>query len=248
MLRRKLLMLLVPLVTLLAVTLIVSILLLQDVLGRIDRHVEAMELMRVEGVDSAAAVGHAEDERAVAERFKWVVLSLGVVFLIVINVAVLVLLRVAGMVLRPVEKLVAASRELGREHFEHRVEIGPGGGEFDELGRAYNRLAEQLQANERGRIEAMGQLALTLNHELNNALALIEMQLQLVSRRATVGEPVEAALRRIGEALERMGRTVQSLKHIRRIVLTDYVGGTKMLDLRRSTEPEEERSTEPVHG
>ena len=65
---------------LLAVTLIASILLLQDVLGRIDRHVEAMEVMRVEGVDSVAAVGHAEDERAVAGRFKWVVLSLGIVF------------------------------------------------------------------------------------------------------------------------------------------------------------------------
>src|SRR5688500_8119854 len=154
MLRRKLLMLLVPLVTLLAVTLIVSILLLQDVLGRIDRHVEAMVLMRVEGVDSAAAVGHAEDERAVAGRFKWVVLSLWIVFLIVINVSVLVLLRVGGKVPRPVERLGAAGRELGREHFEHRVEIGPAGGEFDELGRAYNRMAEQLQANERGRIEA----------------------------------------------------------------------------------------------
>jgi nitrate/nitrite-specific signal transduction histidine kinase len=218
MLRRKLLMLLVPLVALLAVTLIVSILLLQDVLRQIERPAE------------------------VVTRFKWLVLSLGLVFLFVINVAVLVLLRVAGMVLRPVEKLVAASRELGREHFEHRVEIGPGEGEFDELGRAYNRLAEQLQANERRRIEAIGQLALTLNHELNNAMALIEMQLQLVSRRATHGEPVESALIRIQDALGRMGQTVASLKHIKRIVLTDYVEGTKMLDLRRSTEEE------PVHG
>src|SRR5688572_27485211 len=104
MLRRKLLMLLVPLVALLVVTLIVAIVLLQDVLGQIERPVEAVA------------------------RFKWVVMSLGVVFLVVINVAVLVLFRVAGMVLRPVERLVEASRELGRERFDHRVEIGPGGG------------------------------------------------------------------------------------------------------------------------
>ena len=227
MLRRKLLMLLVPLVALLAVTLIVAILLLQDVLAQIERPVE------------------------VVARFKWLVLSLGVVFLVVINVAVLVLFRVAGMVLRPVEKLVEASRELGRERFEHRVEIGPAGGEFDELGRAYNRLAEQLQANERRRIEAMGQLALTLNHELNNAMAMIEMQLQLLSRRVTHGEPIESALRRIQEALGRMGRTVESLKHIKRIVLTDYVEGTKMLDLVRSTEEEpaaEQPVAESVYG
>jgi len=237
MLRRRLMMLLVPLVALLAVTLIVSILLLQDVMRRIDRHVEVMQVARLDG-GGAAAVEHADDERAVAGRFKWVVLSLGVVFLVVINVAVLVLFRVAGMVLRPVEKLVAASRELGRERFDHRVEIGAGGGEFDELGRAYNDLAARLQTNERRRIEMMGQVALTLNHELNNAMAMIELQLQLLSRRVTNGEPIENALRRIGEALARMGQTVQSLKHIKRIVLTDYVEGTKMLDLARSTEAE----------
>jgi signal transduction histidine kinase len=230
-------MLLVPLVALLAVTLIASILLLQDVMRRIDRHVEVMQVTRLD-TGGGAAVAHADDERAVAGRFKWVVLSLGIVFLVVINVAVLVLFRVAGMVLNPIDKLVAASRELGRERFEHRVEIGPNGGEFDELGRAYNDLAERLQANERRRIEMMGQVALTLNHELNNAMAMIELQLQLLSRRVTNGEPIENALRRIGDALARMGATVQSLKHIKRIVLTDYVEGTKMLDLVRSTEAE----------
>jgi signal transduction histidine kinase len=223
MLRRRLLMLLVPLVAVLAATLIVSILLLQDVLARVEGPVE------------------------VAARFKWVVLSLGVVFLVVINAAVLVLFRVAGMVLRPVEKLVTASRELGRERFEHRVEIGSSGGEFDELGRAYNNLAEQLQANERRRIETLGHAALTLNHELNNAMAMIELQLQLLSRRVTHGESIESALRRIQEGLSRMGQTVESLKHVKRIVLTDYVEGTKMLDLRRSTE-ETPCEAESVHG
>jgi signal transduction histidine kinase len=240
-------MLLVPLVAVLAVTLIVSILLLQDMLGRIDRHVAAMRPVRVESADGPTAIDHSADERAVAARFKWVVLSLGIVFLLVINAAVLVLFRVAGIVLRPVEKLVAASRELGRERFEHRVEIGRGVGEFDELGRAYNLLAEQLQANERRRLETLGHAALMLNHELNNAMAMIEMQLQLLSRRVTHGEPIESALRRIQEGLSRMGQTVESLKHVKRIVLTDYVEGTKMLDLRRSTE-EESGEVESVHG
>ncbi len=36
-----------------------------------------------------------------------------------------------------------------------------------------------------------------------------------------------------------MTRTVESLKHVRRIVLTDYAAGVKMLDLARSTEEED---------
>ena len=33
-----------------------------------------------------------------------------------------------------------------------------------------------------------------------------------------------------------MANTVESLKHIRRIVLTDYVAGIEMLDLTQSTQ------------
>ena len=36
------------------------------------------------------------------------------------------------------------------------------------------------------------------------------------------------------ESLRRMAGTVESLKRVRRIVLTDYISGTKMLDLPRS--------------
>jgi len=55
-------------------------------------------------------------------------------------------------------------------------------------------------------------------------------------RRVGGGEDVETGLNEIREALRRMANTVESLKHIRRIVLTDYVAGTKMLDLTQSTQ------------
>ena len=35
-----------------------------------------------------------------------------------------------------------------------------------------------------------------------------------------------------------MAQTVESVKHIKRIVLTDYIAGVKMLDLHRSTQAE----------
>jgi pyruvate-formate lyase-activating enzyme len=45
-------------------------------------------------------------------------------------------------------------------------------------------------------------------------------------------------LREIHESLSRMTRTVQALKNVRRIVLTDYVAGVKMLDLEQSAKEE----------
>lgn len=184
------------------------------------------------------AAGHGQREQAsLASRFKWLVLGMSVIFLLLINASVLVFMRAAGMILGPVDKLVNASRELAKEHFHHRVEMDAGD-EFAELGAAYNHLAEQLQANEAKRLETLGMAATALNHELNNAMGLIELQLKLLQRRASDHEAVEKCLRRIGEAIERMTRTVESLKHVRRIVLTDYVRGTKMLDLERSTQIE----------
>lgn len=181
---------------------------------------------------------HAEQE-SLLKWMRWLVLGLAIVFLLVINVAVLVLIRTAGMVLAPIDKLVKASRELAAEKFDHRVQLDQND-EFDELAAAYNQLASQLQANEQRRLETLGHVATTLNHELNNAMTTIELQLQLLSRRTTADEAVEKCLLRIQEGLARMARTVEALKHIKRIVLTDYVAGTKMLDLERSTEEADE--------
>lgn len=182
--------------------------------------------------------GHVQQEQeALTARFRWLVLGLAIVFVIVINVSIIVLLRTAEMILRPIDQLVEASRELAHERFEHRVELGRSD-EFDELARAYNHLASQLQANEHRKIEMLGQVALTLNHELNNAIAIIELQLRLLGRQANGNGAHEKCLRQIQETLERMTRTVESLKRVRRIVLTDYVAGVKMLDLQRSVEEE----------
>lgn len=190
---------------------------------------------------SRAIHAHAhEEQEALVRWMRWLVLGLAIVFLLVINAAVLLLLRVGAMVLSPIDKLVKASRELAAERFDYRVSVDQND-EFDELARAYNQLAGALQANERRRLETLGHVATTLNHELNNAMAMIELQLQLLARRAAegLGEPMEKCLRRIHEGLERMAKTVEALKHIKRIVLTDYAQGMKMLDLRRSTEEEE---------
>lgn len=177
---------------------------------------------------------HARAEQdELASRFRWTVLGLTVVFLLVINISILVLLRMASMVVRPVERLVEASRQLAQGKFDHRVHLDQRD-EFDELAQAYNDLAEQLAATEERRIEMIGQVARAMNHELRNATAIIELQLQLLSRKSNRDPALEKHLHQIHESLERTTRTVEALHRVRRIVLTDYTSGVKMLDLEQS--------------
>lgn len=179
--------------------------------------------------------GHSHAEQTeITGEFRWLVVAIALGFLLVINTSILMLLRTAGMILRPVERLVHASRELAKENFEHRVILGQAD-EFDELARAYNNLAEQLQENERRRIQTLQQTALTLNHELNNAITTIDLQLTLLRRRSGPDAALQKGLGQIQENLQRMSGVIASLKQLKRVVLTDYVDGVKMLDLREST-------------
>jgi signal transduction histidine kinase len=224
-LRRKLLLNLGPPVVLLLLTAVAAMLLLQGVL-------RGMDHFRVETGTQAAL-------QSLATRFRWLVIGLGAVFLVLINFSVLMLGRMAGMVLRPVDRLVAATRELSHEHFNHRVTLDAND-EFDELAAAYNNLAEHLQTQDARRVEVLSQVALALNHELNNAMATIELQLGMLNRRSADDPNAERRLRTIQQSLGRMRATVQSLKSARRIVLTEYGQGMKMLDLARSAREEDQ--------
>lgn len=199
--------------------------------------------LRVRLADLTDAVReHVKAEQAgVLQSFRRTVVVLTAFFLLLINAAVGLLLWTAGMVVRPVERLVAATRALGEGHFEHRVELPrPAGGadEFGELAEAVNRLAGRLEAGERRQMETLGQVALAMNHELNNTISIIELQLSLLARRTAASPELEKCLTQIHGSLGRMTSAVAGLKNVRRIVLTDYLPGMKMLDLARSQLPE----------
>ena len=175
--------------------------------------------------------------KAVVSEFRWIVFGLATAFLVTINVSVVLLLRMSVMILRPMERLVAATDLLAHNEFGTRVQID-GNDEFDQLARAFNVMAERLEGNERRRIETLQQVAVAVNHELNNCIATINYQLRLAGRYAPDCPGLDKSLRQIDQSLSRMTASVQSLKNIRRIVLTDYLPGTKMLDLQRSVELE----------
>jgi HAMP domain-containing protein len=175
----------------------------------------------------------AREHEQLIRKFRGAAIVLGIGFLVLLNASIIVVLRAAIMVLKPVNALVEASRRLGREEFDHRVTVDRTD-EFGELAQAYNGLAEQLQSNEERKVETLHQVARTLNHELNNAISTIELQLTVVERRKGDDQVVAKPLRRIHQSLGRMADTIDALKRVRKIVLTDYLSGVKMLDLERS--------------
>jgi len=197
----------------------------------------SMELRRQSlGLEEIARTHAQEESAAVLSHFRWLMTGLLLMFLIVIDATVIVFWRMATRVLRPVDRLIEASRELADEHFDHRVALD-GKDEFDELAKAHNRLASQLQAHEARKVEVLSQVARTLNHELNNVCAIIELQLTMLQGNIEGTAGSEKCLRQIRENLNRMTRTVQALKNVHQIVLTDYTNGEKMLDLERSVQP-----------
>ncbi len=180
----------------------------------------------------------AAEQASLSRRLRLLVVGLTIAALVMVNITIVVLLRTANMILRPVGELVEGSRELARERFGYRVRIEQDD-EFAELAHAYNSLAGQLEANEQRKVQAMRQLAVTLNHELLNVINSIDLQLRVVDRRSGSDPSLATHLRQIHENLGRIADTIASLRHVRRIVLTDYLPGEKMLDLPRSVAEEE---------
>jgi len=175
------------------------------------------------------------DLEQIVERFRWLVLGLGIGFLLVINIAAAVMLRAATLIFRPIDRLLEGSRHWAQEQFDYRVRI-EGESEFNDLARAFNSLASRLEENEHRKVETIGQIGCTLNHELNNAMTIIELKLRPLARQASGNAAMEQSLKQIRENLGRMAQTVASLKRVRRIVLTDYVTGVKMVDLEQSVQ------------
>jgi nitrate/nitrite-specific signal transduction histidine kinase len=207
----------------------------------LDRFEQMIALLNSVDADVSHLCGLVRDQARINfdklyRSFRLQLLAMGVVAILVVNLSILAFLRMAALILKPVDKLVAAARELGKERFETRITTDTDD-EFGLLAQAYNGMAEQLEASERKRMEVLGQVGLALNHELNNVINIIELQLMLVSKRAEDRSALEGHLKQIRESLGRITLVVSELRCARRIVLTDYTAGLKMLDLRRSAEP-----------
>lgn len=209
----------------------------EDVILLTDIALNASNNMRQEISNHAGfALSQMNEEHQVAtSRFRYIVIGIAVIFILLINISIIVLLRTASFVIQPVDRLLEASRHLANEDYAYRVEICRND-EFDELATAFNILAQQLQMNEQRKVDTLHQVARTLNHELNNAISIIELQLRIVTKSPGYDHASGEQLRLIHETLHQMNETVTSLTKVRQVVLTDYIEGVKMLDLERSVQ------------
>jgi len=96
------------------------------------------------------------------------------------------------------------------------------------LGRALHQ-ADQLrvEALATERLESLRQLAGTLKHEINNPLAVISMQVEMLQRKY----PEEARLAKIGEMADRIKVLLQGLQQMRETPTEGYADGSSILKL-----------------
>jgi signal transduction histidine kinase len=91
--------------------------------------------------------------------------------------------------------------------------------------RGHTELQQRALAAER--LESFRQMAGTLKHEINNPLAIISMQVEMLQRKY----PEEVKLAKIGEMVDRIRTLVQVLQKMRETPTEDYADGSSILRL-----------------
>jgi signal transduction histidine kinase len=108
----------------------------------------------------------------------------------------------------------------------------------EELHLFYNRSLK----NER--MAAIGQFAVTVRHEVNNALTAIVAESQfLLAGGSDITESQKAAVHNIYESARRIARNIERMTKLEDAPVTTYLGDVKMVDLAKAkTRPEEDTS------
>ncbi len=91
--------------------------------------------------------------------------------------------------------------------------------------RGHTELQQRALAAER--LESFRQMAGTLKHEINNPLAIISMQVEMLQRKY----PEEVKLGKIAEMVDRIRALVQVLQKMRETPTEDYADGSSILKL-----------------
>jgi signal transduction histidine kinase len=98
-------------------------------------------------------------------------------------------------------------------------------------------LSEQLhmyydKAIQGERVAVVGQVAVAMRHEVNNALATIVAEGQLLERDARITHPEDkASLENIMQMARRISESMDRLATVSHAPVTDYAHGVKMIDL-----------------
>ena len=106
------------------------------------------------------------------------------------------------------------------------------------------KLAIELVRRERDLLQSVASLAASAAHEINNPLAVLLGQIQLLAKE--VGDSARHRIDEILHAARRIHGIVDSMRHIQRITLVAASPNLdEMLDLRRSSAPDGRENRPP---
>src|SRR5262245_5659671 len=152
---------------------------------------------------------------------------------------------IARRVTRPIEALMAGTREFGRGNYDYEIKTG-GGDELGALAGAFNQMRSSLKQTQtellrRERLAAIGQMAGSIVHDLCNPLATISTAAETLSRDGLAPE-------RRRTLLESQLSSVQRMHSMLREML-DFTRGSYDFKLERhSLATLVERSVQGVSG
>ena len=154
---------------------------------------------------------------------------IGTSMALVLVLSALVWIIVQRSIARPIHRLIQRVREVGRGHWQQRIEIG-GKDEVATLAREFNLMSEELQTSyqrlmaeqaEKFRLEqelrrserlaSVGQLAAGLAHEIGTPLNIISGRAEHLLRRPRSTEEMRNNLQVIGSQSERIAAIVRQL-------------------------------------
>jgi len=148
---------------------------------------------------------------------------------LVLVLSVLVWIIVQRSIARPIHRLIDRVREVGRGHWQQRIEIG-GNDEVATLAREFNLMSEELQNSYQRliaeqteklkleqelrrseRLASVGQLAAGLAHEIGTPLNIISGRAEHLLRRPRSAGEMKNNLQIIGSQSERIAAIVRQL-------------------------------------
>ncbi|HEV8129287.1 MAG TPA: HAMP domain-containing sensor histidine kinase [Candidatus Eisenbacteria bacterium] len=139
----------------------------------------------------------------IASVNRWLVLAAAVSGMLAILLALMLSRRILG----PVEALTAAVRKMESGDLGQRVPVRSSD-EIAELTRAFNGMAESLEANEASRKRLLGDVA----HELRAPLTNLRCQIEAV--RDGLATPDDSAMRSLHEETLLLGRLVDDIRDL----------------------------------
>lgn len=153
-----------------------------------------------------------------AEAFAPIYALRRAVVLIGSGIALVVLLFVVFLshsITLPIQKLVSGAEEIGRGNLNHRIELKTGD-ELSLLASSFNTMVGNLDEAQKRLVQSeklasLGQMAAGIAHEMNNPLANISLNAQMLLREAKEGGPGIHRLRVIDENVDAAARIVRDL-------------------------------------